>query len=125
MSAKMPSLALMFLLLARLIGLTCSSPLHMRASIADACTALPSWTVSSFHSTTTDSTGSGGSATFNLTNDLTGASDNITCTLQVNYRCDITGTPTDGNLTINVAIRAQALTLLLDEVVQGCPGRTR
>ncbi|KAB5515470.1 hypothetical protein GE09DRAFT_1231255 [Coniochaeta sp. 2T2.1] len=77
------------------------------------CTTFPSWTVSDFKSTTNDSVGAGGSASFKLANNLTGA---------VNYRCILAGTPSDKNLTVNVAIRAGSLTLLLDESVE-CPGR--
>ncbi|OIW33153.1 hypothetical protein CONLIGDRAFT_163372 [Coniochaeta ligniaria NRRL 30616] len=87
------------------------------------CTTFPSWTISDFKSTTTDSVGSGGSASFKLVNNLTGASDSLNCSLQVNYRCIFAGTPSDANLTVNVAVRAESLTLLLDESVQ-CPGRT-
>jgi hypothetical protein len=71
---------------------------------------------------TNDSVGAGGSASFKLVNNLSGASDELTCSLQVNYRCIIVGTPSDQNLTVNVAVRAQSLTLLLDESVE-CPGR--
>jgi hypothetical protein len=42
--------------------------------------------------------------------------------LQVNYRCILTGVPSDANLTVNVALRAETLTLLLDQSV-ACPGR--
>ncbi|KAB5569957.1 hypothetical protein GE09DRAFT_691809 [Coniochaeta sp. 2T2.1] len=86
------------------------------------CTTFPSWTVSEFKSTTNDSVGAGGSASFKLANNLTGAVDELTCSLQVNYRCILAGTPSDKNLTVNVAIRAGSLTLLLDESVE-CPGR--
>ncbi|KAK3374617.1 hypothetical protein B0H63DRAFT_525917 [Podospora didyma] len=89
----------------------------------DTCTSFPSWTVKDFNSTTSDTVGSGGAASFTLINNLSGAVDNLRCSLQVNYRCIITGTPSDKNLTVNVAVRAGALTLLLEETVD-CPGRT-
>ena len=93
----------------------------------DNCTAatapFPSWTISGFRSNTSDSVGSGGSASFRLVNDLTGAGDDLSCGLEVNYRCVFAGTPSDANLTVNVAVRAESLTLLLDEAVD-CPGRT-
>lgn len=76
-----------------------------------------------FKSSTSDSVGSGGSASFTVVNNLSGAKDELTCALQVNYRCIITGTPSDGNLTVHVAIRAGSLTFILDEAVE-CPGRT-
>jgi hypothetical protein len=104
-------------------GPTWASPTKGSTAV-DNCTSFPSWTIESFNSTTTDSTGTGGSASFVLTNDLTGASDELKCSLQVNYRCIISGTPTDKNVTINVAIRAGSLTILVEEVVEGCPGRT-
>lgn len=108
-------------LLLLLLGIVVS-----RAAVAaavDICTTFPSWTISDFKSTTNDSVGAGGSASFRLVNNLTGASDELACSLQVNYRCIFAGTPSDANLTVNVAIRAQSLTLLLDESVE-CPGRT-
>ena len=89
----------------------------------DNCTVFPSWTITNFKSNTTDSVGTVGSASFKLTNNLSGGSDELTCTLQANYRCTIAGTPSDQNLTINVAIRASWLTFLLDKAVE-CPGRT-
>ncbi|KAH8909404.1 hypothetical protein BR93DRAFT_935167 [Coniochaeta sp. PMI_546] len=93
------------------------------AEEVDNCTTFPSWTISDFNSTTKDTVGAGGSASFKLVNNLTGASDELTCSLQVNYRCIFAGTPSDKNLTVNVAVRAESLTLLLDETVE-CPGRT-
>ncbi|KAK4457236.1 hypothetical protein QBC42DRAFT_157361, partial [Cladorrhinum samala] len=87
------------------------------------CTDYPSWTVTDFKSSTSDSVGSGGSASFTVVNNLSGARDELTCSLQVNYRCIIAGTPSDGNLTVHVAIRAGSLTFILDEAVE-CPGRT-
>lgn len=107
-------------LLLLLLGIVVSRAV---AAAVDNCTTFPSWTVSDFKSTTTDSVGTGGSASFRLVNNLTGASDELACSLQVNYRCIFAGTPSDANLTVNVAIRAQSLTLLLDETVE-CPGRT-
>ncbi|KAK3989112.1 hypothetical protein QBC44DRAFT_224093, partial [Cladorrhinum sp. PSN332] len=83
----------------------------------------PSWTVTEFNSKTSDSVGSGGSANFTVINNLSGAKDELTCSLQVNYRCIITGTPSDKNLTVHVAVRAGSLTFILDESFE-CPGRT-
>lgn len=88
----------------------------------DACTTFPSWTITNFSSLAPDSVGSGGKASFKLTNNLTGATDELSCPLQVNYRCIINGTPSDKNLTVHVAVRAQSLTLLVDKAVE-CPGR--
>jgi hypothetical protein len=107
-----------------LVGSALAAPLDA----IDECTTFPTWTVTGFKSNTSDSVGAAnnnaalGSASFTLTNDLTGATDALTCSLQVNYRCIIAGTPSDGNLTVNVAVRAGSLTLLLDEAVE-CPGR--
>ena len=97
-------------------------PLLTAAAAADPCTTFPSWTISDFHSNTTDSVGAGGSASFTLVNNLTNATDALSCPLQVNYRCIFAGVPSDANLTVNVAVRAESLTLLLDESVL-CPGR--
>ncbi|KAK3315743.1 hypothetical protein B0H66DRAFT_640714 [Apodospora peruviana] len=91
---------------------------------ADYCTTPPSWTIANFKSNTSDTVGSGGSASFTLINDLSGASDQLSCALQVNYRCIIAGTPSDKNLTVHVAIRTGSLTLILDEELRDCPGRT-
>ncbi|KAK3364588.1 hypothetical protein B0T25DRAFT_598913 [Lasiosphaeria hispida] len=90
---------------------------------ADNCTTFPSWTITDFKSVVNDTVGSGGKASFKLANDLSGTSDELACNLQVNYRCIITGTPSDTNLTVHVGVRAGSLTLLLDKVVE-CPGRT-
>jgi len=99
------------------------SPLTNAAlATTDPCTTFPSWTISNFHSNTTDSVGTGGSASFTLVNNLTNATDDLSCPLQVNYRCIFAGVPSDANLTVNVAVRAESLTLLLDESVE-CPGR--
>lgn len=89
----------------------------------DICTTFPSWTISNFHSNTTDSVGSGGSVSFTLVNDLTEVTDKLSCSLQVNYRCIFAGTPSDRNLTVDIAVRSESLTLSLDETVN-CPGRT-
>ena len=91
---------------------------------ADDCTTFPSWTVQDFRSNATDTVGSGGVASFTIINNLSGAVDELRCDLQVNYRCIITGTPSDANLTVHVAVRSQSLILGLDKVVAGCPGRT-
>ncbi|KAK5659926.1 hypothetical protein OQA88_13390 [Cercophora sp. LCS_1] len=90
----------------------------------DYCTTFPTWSVTDFFSDTTDSVGSGGKATWKLINNLSGASDEMTCTLQVNYRCIVTGTPSDKDLTVHVAVRSGTLTFILDKEVDGCPGRT-
>ncbi|KAK4158878.1 hypothetical protein QBC43DRAFT_294608 [Cladorrhinum sp. PSN259] len=89
------------------------------------CTKYPSWTVESFSSRTSDSvaSASGGTANFTVVNNLTGVRDELSCSLQVNYRCILEGIPSDGNLTVHVAIRAGSLTFILDESVGGCPGR--
>jgi hypothetical protein len=105
------------LVLSSLLGAVASP-----AMAVDSCTTLPSWTVSDFKSNSTDTVGAGGSASFTLTNNLTGTSDELSCNLQVNYRCIISGTPSDKNLTVHVAVRAGSLTFLLDEVVE-CSGR--
>lgn len=87
-------------------------------------TPLPSWTVTSFSSNTTDSVGSGGAMRLQLThNHLAGKVDDLTCSLAVNYRCVITGTPSDADLVIHVGVRAGTLTLSLDKVVS-CEGAT-
>ncbi|KAK4445716.1 hypothetical protein QBC34DRAFT_428881 [Podospora aff. communis PSN243] len=103
--------------------LTCSSPLPQ--TDPSPCTAYPTWSVSDFSSTAADAVGnnSGAKATFKLTNNLTSVTDEITCSLQVNYRCIINGTPSDKDLIIHLGVRAGTLTLGLDRVVAGCPGR--
>jgi hypothetical protein len=91
--------------------------------VNNACTAdatLPSWTIKDFKSNVTDSVGAGGVASFTLTNNLTGALDQLQCDLQVNYRCIFAGIPSDKNVTVHVAVRASWLTLLVDEEVK-CP----
>ncbi|KAK0725888.1 hypothetical protein B0H67DRAFT_659804 [Lasiosphaeris hirsuta] len=90
---------------------------------ADNCPTLPIWTVTDFKSVVNDTVGSGGKASFKLANDLSGTSDELSCNLQVNYRCIITGTPSDTNLTVYVGVRAGSLALVLDKVFE-CPGRT-
>jgi len=89
----------------------------------DACATFPSWTITNFTSNAPDTVGSGGKASFKLTNNLTGASDELSCPLQVNYRCIISGIPSDKDTTVHIAVRAQSLTLLVDKAVE-CPGRT-
>jgi len=116
--------------LALLLPLVAASPLSaspLSASpLADPnpCTAFPAWSITDFSSSSSDSVGAGGKASFKLTNSLTAATDTITCNLQVNYRCVISGTPTDKNLIVQLALRAGTLTLQLDRVVGDCPGRT-
>ncbi|KAL1875325.1 hypothetical protein VTK73DRAFT_10109 [Phialemonium thermophilum] len=90
---------------------------------ADKCTTFPTWTLKDFQSNGTDSVGGNGTASFTLENDLTGTSDDISCNLQVNYRCTIEGTPSDANLTITFEIRMISITFVLDEVLS-CPGKT-
>ncbi|KAK4184812.1 hypothetical protein QBC35DRAFT_39273 [Podospora australis] len=80
------------------------------------------WTIADFKSNVSDTVGTGGTASFKLINQLTGDTDELTCKLQVNYRCIIAGTPSDQNLTIHVGVRAGSLTLGLDKIVE-CPGR--
>lgn len=95
------------------------------AAAADECTTFPSWTVTGFRSNSTDAVGgSGARASFTLTNNLSGTTDELACDLQVNYRCVIAGTPSDEGLTVHLAIRADSLTFQLAKVVAECPGRT-
>ncbi|KAK0620723.1 hypothetical protein B0T14DRAFT_567457 [Immersiella caudata] len=89
------------------------------------CTTYPTWSISDFASSAADAVGgSSGKASFKLTNNLSSATDEVSCSLQVNYRCIITGTPSDKDLIIHVGLRAGTLTLGLDRVVGGCPGRS-
>ncbi|KAK4214936.1 hypothetical protein QBC37DRAFT_439840 [Rhypophila decipiens] len=108
----------------------CRSPAAARAQEPfDVCTTYPAWTVQKFTSYSTDSVGGGtdallaGTASFYITNSLTGARDEVTCKLQVNYRCIVQGLSSDKNVTVHVAIRAGFVTLIVDEEVGGCPGR--
>lgn len=98
--------------------------LGARAAPVDSCTAFPSWTIEKFKSESNDTVGAGGTASFSITNSLTGTTDVVACKLQVNYRCIVVGTESDKNLTVHVAIRAGFVTLILDEEVHDCPGRT-
>lgn len=90
---------------------------------ADSCTEFPTWTIKDFKSSTSDSVGNDGKASFTLINSLTGASDDLTCTLEANYRCSFSGIPSDKNVTVGIAIRSAALTVSIDQVVD-CPDRT-
>lgn len=98
--------------------------LGARAAPVESCTTFPNWTIAKFKSESTDTVGAGGSASLSLTNSLTGKTDEVTCKLQVNYRCIVVGTASDKNLTVNIAIRAGFVTLVLDQEVHDCPGRT-
>ncbi len=89
---------------------------------SDSCTDPPTWALTDFQSIANDTVGSGGRASLKLANTQTGAIDELSCSLQVNYRCIIRGTPSDANLTAHVSIFAHSLNLILDKVVQ-CPGR--
>lgn len=90
---------------------------------ADDCTTFPSWTIKHFRSNATDAVGSDGTASFSLTNNLSGVTDDLKCKLEANYRCTIAGTPSDKNLTVTFAIRTASLQISLDEVLN-CPDRT-
>src|SRR4051794_38432388 len=98
--------------------LTAASPLlhhapHPRANVlADPspCTTYPTWLIRNFTSLSSDAVGSATgssspSASFLLTNKLTSVTDTISCPLQVNYRCVISGTPSDKDLSVYVALR--------------------
>lgn len=97
----------------------------------DSCTTYPAWTVQKFTSFSSDSVGAGSvgagvagpTASFLITNSLTGTTDEVTCNLQVNYRCIVQGIKSDKNVTVHIAIRAGFVELIVDEVVSGCPGR--
>lgn len=97
--------------------------LALPAAAADDCTTFPSWTIKDFRSSSSDTVGNDGTAEFTLINNLDDTSDDLTCTLEANYRCTIVGTPTDANLTVTIAIRSASLTLTLDKVLE-CPDRT-
>lgn len=90
---------------------------------ADDCTTFPSWTIKHFRSNTSDTVGNDGTASFSLTNNLSGVTDDLRCKLEANYRCTIVGTPSDKNLTVTFAIRSASLQFSLDEVLD-CPNRT-
>lgn len=90
---------------------------------ADNCTDFPTWTIKNFETSTSDSVGNSGKASFTLINSLTNTSDDLTCVLVANYRCEIAGTPSDKNLSIIIAIRSAALTVSLDQTLD-CPDRT-
>lgn len=100
-----------------------SRALALPAGEPDACATETTWTIKDFESSTSDSVGNDGTAEFKLTNDVTNVTDELTCTLEANYRCTITGTPSDENLTVMIAIRSASLTLTLDQVVD-CPDTT-
>lgn len=112
-------------ILLALAAAVASSPVPAAVAVVDYCAGNTSltWTIADFKSNSTDSVGSGGTASLKLTNNLTGDTDELTCSLQVNYRCIFAGTPSDRNLTIHLGIRAESLTLGVDKTVD-CPGRT-
>ncbi|KAH8883559.1 hypothetical protein GQ53DRAFT_882314, partial [Thozetella sp. PMI_491] len=87
------------------------------------CTQVPSWTVKKFRSNSTDAVSGGGNASFTVINNLSGASDDLTCKLQVNYRCLFAGTPSDQNLTVFFEIRTGYMIFSLDKTLS-CPGNT-
>lgn len=90
---------------------------------ADNCTEFPTWTIKDFETSTSDSVGNTGKASFTLINSLTKTSEALTCVLIANYRCEIAGTPSDKNLSIIIAIRSAALTVSLDQTLD-CPDKT-
>jgi len=89
----------LFLLVAGLTGL----------AFAVDCSKTPSWTVKDFKLNSRDEVGSAGKASFSFTDNLSGKTDALSCTLVANYRCQFDGTPSDPNVTINIQAMMEVL----------------
>jgi len=75
--------------------------LALSSNAAD-CGKLPSWTIKDLKINSRDEVGSAGKAVFSFTDNQTGKSDALSCTLVANYRCQFDGTPSDPAVTINI-----------------------
>ncbi|KAK1751522.1 hypothetical protein QBC47DRAFT_434700 [Echria macrotheca] len=96
-----------------------ASPLVPRDDAPDCAhfPAPPFWFIEHFESNTTDSVGSNGTLKFELINGLSQAITFVSCSLQVNYRCVVSGISSDPDLVIDLAVRASWLTITLDRTL--------
>jgi hypothetical protein len=98
-----------------LAGLVASAPL-------DDCSKLPSWTIKDVNITSRDTVGNDGRATFTFVNNLTQASDTVTCSLVANYRCEINGVPSEKSVKINIQSMMETLYVSVEQT-QTCEGK--
>ena len=83
----------------------------------NACDNPPTWVIEDLNIKTLDEVGSSGSASFNLTNSMTGKTDSLTCALVANYRCEIDGTPSDQDVRINMQIQTDVARMSISETM--------
>lgn len=89
------------------------------AELADC--KLPTWTIKDVKISSYDSVGRNGTASFTFTNNMTGKSDSLNCTLVANYRCEIDGTPSESSLKINLQSQTGVLYVFVAQN-QTCDG---
>ena len=85
------------------------------------CSKNPSWTIKNLSIKSRDEVGSAGKAVFSFTDNLTGKTDALTCTLVANYRCQFDGTPSDPSITINIQANMEVLFVSVSQKVT-CDG---
>ncbi len=89
---------------------------------ADTC-GNQAWTVKDFNVTYGLEVRTGASASFTIINNATSKSDDLTCQLRANSRCEFVGTPSDEGLHIYIQTTIDLLLITVNDTIS-CNGET-